>query len=139
MSLTLSEELREARNLPAFNGSSDYALTNYIRDVNTILSLVAEDIKPTIKAVLANRLQGQALKCIETLVNPTWQQILTKLTEEFGVKESFFKLRTDAMNVSAVNHDELVQKLIYTLNLMNTKYNLSPQNSSMFTPDVNEK
>lgn len=139
MSLTLSEGLREARNLPPFNGSSDYALTNYIRDVNTILSLVAEEIKPTIKSVLANRLQGRALKSIETLLNPTWEQILIKLTEEFGVKESFFKLRTDAMNVSAANHDELVGKLTHALNLMNTKYNLNPENCNMFTPGVNEK
>ncbi|KAI8116176.1 hypothetical protein CVS40_11709 [Lucilia cuprina] len=111
MSLTLIEGLREARSLPPFSGSTEYALTSYLRDVNTVLSLVGEEHKATIRSVLANRLQGKALKAIETLVVPTWEQIIAKLREEFGVRESFLGLRNQAMNVAALSVEELHHKL----------------------------
>lgn len=139
MSLTLAEGLREARSLPPFSGSSEYALTSYLRDINTVLSLVAEENKPIIRSILANRLQGKALKAIETLVEPTWEQIVAKLREEFGVKESFLGLRNQAMNVVALNVEELHYKLDEILNLMNTKFSLNPENNSMFSPDMNQR
>ncbi|KNC24800.1 hypothetical protein FF38_00993 [Lucilia cuprina] len=138
MSLTLIEGLREARSLPPFSGSTEYALTSYLRDVNTVLSLVGEEHKATIRSVLANRLQGKALKAIETLVVPTWEQIIAKLREEFGVRESFLGLRNQAMNVVALIVEELHHKLSEILNLMNTKYSLNPENNAMFSPDINQ-
>ncbi|XP_075150717.1 uncharacterized protein LOC142224818 [Haematobia irritans] len=39
MALTLAEGLREARNIPAFNGESGYHISNFLRDINLILSL----------------------------------------------------------------------------------------------------
>ena len=71
MSLTLMKGLRKARSLPPFSVTTEYALTSYLCDV---LSLVGEQHKATIRSVLANRLQGKALKSIETLVDPTWDQ-----------------------------------------------------------------
>lgn len=139
MALSLAEGLREARNLPPFNGSSEYALTNYLRDVNIVLSLVSDENKPIIKSILANRLQGQALKAIQSLASPTWEQIIVKLREEFGVKQSFFSLRNDAMNINALTIEELHQKLDEILNLMNTKYSLNPEENSMFPPAINER
>lgn len=139
MALTLIEGLREARSLPSFGGSSDYALTSYLRDVNTVLSLVSEGDKTVIKSVLANRLQGKALRAVETLMNPTWEQIIAKLREEFGVKESFLGLRNQAMNVVAIGIEELHHKLGEILNLMNTKYSLNPEGNALFSPDMNER
>lgn len=138
MALSLSEGLKEARNIPTFNGTNEYQLTNYLRDVNIIISLMNEEHKPIITSILVNRLQGKALQAVETLLQPTWEQILDKLREEFGVKESFYKLRTDALNVSANNIDELHNKLLEILNKMNKKYSLNPDNN-MFSPTENEK
>lgn len=138
MALSLSEGLKEARNIPVFNGTNEYQLPNYLRDVNIILSLVQADHKILITSILANRLQGKALHAVETLREPTWEQIIAKLKQEFGVKESFFKLRNDALNVSPETMEELHFKLLEILNKMNRKYNLNPENE-MFNPVENEK
>ncbi|KAI8116232.1 hypothetical protein FF38_09677 [Lucilia cuprina] len=138
MSLTLIDGLREARSLLPFSGSTEYALTSYLCDVNTVLSLVGKEHNATIRSVLVNRLQGKALKAIDTLVVPTWEQIIAKLREEFGVKESFLGLRNQAMNVVTLSVEELHHKLSEILNLMNTKYSLNPENNAMFSPDINQ-
>ena len=136
MALTLAESLCEARNLPAFNGTYDYTLSNYLRDVTTVLGLTSAEHKNTIRSVLSNRLQGKALLAVETLMDPTWEAIIQKLKEEFGVKRGFFNLRSDALNVDARNI-ELNYKLSNILCLMNTKYILEP--NILYTPDNNEK
>lgn len=138
MALTVSEALREARSIPVFNCTNEYQLPNYLRDVNIVLSLVPNENRTFITTVLANRLQGQALHAVETLREPTWDQIIIKLKQEFGVKESFFKLRNDALNVSSVNIGELHAKLLDILNKMNRKYNLTPENE-LFNPSENER
>ena len=90
MALTLTESLCKARNLPAFNGTGNYTLSNYLRDVTTILGLTPVEHQDTIRSVLCNRLQGKALRAVETLTDSTWEAILQKLKEEFGVKRIFF-------------------------------------------------
>ncbi|XP_036319240.1 uncharacterized protein LOC118733784 [Rhagoletis pomonella] len=137
MALTLAESLREARSLPAFNGTSEYSLSNYLRDVATVQQLTPAEHQATLQQVLSNRLQGKALSAVETLVNPSWEVLLNKLKEEFGIKRTYFNLRSDAMNVDAKNIEELHQKLREILSNMNTKYSLEP--NMMYTPDNNEK
>lgn len=139
MSLSLAEGLREARSIPTFSGTSDYALTSYLRDVSSVLSLVSDADKPTVRVVLANRLQGKALRAVETLVTPSWDQILAKLKEEFGVRESFLNLRNQAMDVVALSIEELHHKLNEILSLMNTKYYLNQEVDTTFNPSTNEK
>lgn len=120
--LTLAECLREARSLQIFNGSSECTLSNFLRDASTVLSLTPPEHVGTIQSVLANRLQGKALCAVESLVNPTWEQTIQRLREEFGVKQSFINLRNEAMNISALKIEELHYKLRKILYLMNTKY-----------------
>lgn len=138
MALSLSEGLKEARNIPIFNGTNEYQISNFLRDVNIVLSLVQAEHKALITSILANRLQGKALQAVETLRDPSWEQIIDKLKQEFGVKASFFRLRNDALNVSAENIDDLHTKLLDILNKLNRKYNLNPENE-LFNPVENEK
>ena len=56
MALILADSLCEARNLPAFNGTGDYRLSNYLRDVTTVLGLTPAEHKNTIRSELSNRL-----------------------------------------------------------------------------------
>lgn len=138
MALSLSECLREARSVPVFNGNSEYTLSNYLRDVNSVLHITPEEHHLVIKTILINKLQGRALRSVETLLNPSWEEILRKLKEDLGIKKSFFQLRTEALNTKASNIEELHYKLRKILAEMNTKFNLNPVDIS-FNPSNNEK
>lgn len=72
-------------------------------------------------------------------MNPTWDQVIAILREEFGVKDSFLNLKNQAMNVVASSVQELHHKLSDILNLMNTKYSLNPENNASFFPDIEKK
>lgn len=139
MALTLAECLREARSIPVFNGENEYSLNNFLRDIRTVLSLTPGEYAETIQCVLANRLQGKALRAVESLVNPSWDQTLQRLREEFGIKLSYLHLRNEAMNVGAANIQELHTKLRNILQLMNSKYYLEGAEEVLYTPINNEK
>lgn len=137
--LGLTDCLREARSLPVFDGESKYSLQNYLRDVTTVLSLTEDSNKAIVQTILANKIQGRALNAVETLTEPTWTNILNKLRQEFGVKESYFSIREEAMNLNFNNIEELHYKLDQCLNKMNTKYSLEIEKDVNFTPANNVK
>ncbi|XP_036342681.1 uncharacterized protein LOC118751963 [Rhagoletis pomonella] len=139
MALTLAEALREARSIPFFDGQSEYTITHYLRDVTTILSLTNVQEQQIISKVLCNKLKGRALHVIQQLNEPSFDDILTKLKEEFGVKSTFLSLRNDAMNVRALNIEDLHNKLGTVLQNMNTKYILEGANDPLYTPLNNSK
>lgn len=121
MPLSLTDALREASSLPAFTGNDQYGIENFLRDIRTILEITPAEHHPTIKVILANKVQGKALDTINSLQETSWDNILNKLREEFGVKQTFFNLRKQAMDVSAFNLEELHYKLIKILGIMNKK------------------
>lgn len=139
MSLPLAECLREARSIPCFNGTDDYTLLSYLRDVNLILALTSEDERPIIERVLSNKLRGKALRLIELLPNATFGQMLEKLKEELGVPNTFMNLRIEAMKVKANNKEQLYNKLSSILNKMYCKYFIEGEHEVLYTPINNEK
>lgn len=139
MALTLCECLREARRIPNFNGEDNYTLQNYLRDVSTILSLSPEDHQATVKIILANKLQGKALRAVDCLTDPTWDNIIQKLRREFGVNKTYFHLREEALNIRVSNIEELHNKLETILNTMNTKYSLELIKDENYKPINNSQ
>lgn len=126
MALTLAESLRKAGSLPIFNGNDEYTLSNFLRDLQTMLELTPAEHTAILQRVLINRVQGKALSVLESLINPTWDQILHKLREEFGVKRSFYNIRCDALNIRVSNYEELYENLNNILSDMNKIYCLQP-------------
>lgn len=86
MALSLAEALREGRSIPYFYGQSEYTTTHFLREASTTLSLVSEEGKRTISKVLCNKSKGRAMHVTQQLNDPTFDDILHILKEEFGVK-----------------------------------------------------
>lgn len=139
MALSLAEALREARSIPFFDGKSEYSLTHFLRDGATILSLTNDEEKFIISKVLCNKLKGRALHVIQQLYEPSFEGIINKLKEEFGIKSTFLNLRNEAMNIRAIDVKDLHSKLGAILLSMNTKYYLEGENDILYTPNNNSK
>lgn len=90
LSLTMNDVLKDAQRIHEFRGDDSYALTSFLREVETLFALVQAnpDVKEYIyQRVILNKLQGVALHVIRTLgLNPNWEETKEALIDNFGVK-----------------------------------------------------
>lgn len=140
--LSANDIFQDAQRIREFTGDGSYALTSFIREVDTILPVLDE--QPEVKQylfqrIIVNKIQGSALDAIRTLgPNITWDNIKTELINNFGVKESYHQLYHKALSARNYNVSEYYEILINILSKLNEKFAYDQAKPSEFSPLNNE-
>lgn len=143
LQLTMSDVIEDAHTIQVFKGDNSYALSSFIREVETVQSIIQD--QPTLKAyihqrVVINKIQGAALHVLRTLgPNPSWEAVKQALVSNFGVRESYDELYKRA-NV-AVNND-IVNYFKYLRNIcskINEKFEFDPEKPNEYEPQLVDK
>jgi len=96
LQLSQSDVIKDAQTINVFREDSSYALSSFIREVDTVLLLAADQPKLQLYIhlrVIINKIQGPALHILRTLgANLSWNVIKKALIKSFGVKESYDEL-----------------------------------------------
>lgn len=121
--LSTNDVLKDAQRIHEFRGDDAYALSSFLREVETVFTLVQSnpDVKEYIyQRVVLNKLQGEALHILRTLgLNPTWEEVKEALISNFGVRESYHQLFQDAFaarNSNIVNYYNFLRDILCKIN-----------------------
>lgn len=145
MAFTLStnEVLKDAQRIHEFRGDKTFALTSFLREVDTIFLLVQSN--PNAKEyiyqrIILNKLQGEALDVVRTLgINPKWEDTKEALIANFGVKETYHQLYQEAFsarNYCIVSYFKYLREILCKLN---EKYEYDNEKPVEFSPANAEK
>lgn len=141
--LSINDILKDAQRVHEFRGDESYALTSFLREVDTIFSIIQSnlDVQNYIyKRVILNKLQGEALHVIRTLgPDPSWLEVKTSLISNFGVKESYHQLYQDAFSIKNFGIENYYKNLRQILCKLNEKYEYDVQKPIEFSPVYVEK
>ena len=133
--MSTADLIKDASRLREFRGNNDYALSSFLREVNTILTLF--NTNPAAKLYVYQ--QGQALDVVRTLgVNSTWEQIKAALISNFGVKETYHQLYQQAFSARNTNVRDFFFTLRKILDKLNEKYEYDHAKPQEFSPLCNE-
>lgn len=76
LTLSMNEILKDAQRIHEFRGDNSFALTSFLREVETVLALVQNDEGASgyiYNRIILNKIQGEALHVLRTLgPNPSW-------------------------------------------------------------------
>ena len=140
--LTLADVIKDAQRIREFRGGSDYALSSFLREVDTILPLLNGNPgakQYVFQRIVINKIQGPALDVIRTLEsNATWATIRTTLIRNFGVKESYHSLYQRTFSLRNFNVSDYFYGLRKILDKLNEKYEYDDQSTPEFSPANNE-
>lgn len=140
--LSVDDIMKDAQRIREFNGDGSYALTSFIREVDTVLPIL--DGQPQVKnyvlqRIIINKIQGAALDAIRTLgTNLTWDTIKAELINNFGIKESYHQLYHKALAAKNYNVRDFYISLKIILSKLNEKYAYDEHKPSEFNPQNNE-
>lgn len=142
-SLSMNEVLKDAQRINEFRGDDTFALTSFLREVETIFDLVetVPDAKAYIfKRVILNKVQGEALHVLRTLgLNPTWEELKATLISNFGVKETYHQLYQEAFAQKNNGIVSYFKSLSNILCKINEKYEYDTEKPLEFSPAYAEK
>lgn len=140
----MNDVLKDAQRISVFRGDESYALSSFLREVDTLFLLV--DSQPDAKAyiyqrIILNKLQGDALHVVRTLgQNPTWEKTKEALVNNFGIKESYHQLYQKAFSANNDNGINIYyNKLLSILCKINEKYENDSEKPLEFSPAYAEK
>lgn len=141
--LSINEVLKDAQRIHEYRGDDTYALTSFLREVETVFLLVQSqpDVKNYIyQRVILNKLQGEALHVVRTLgTNPCWEEVKEALISNFGVKESYHQLYQEAFaakNYGIVLYYNCLRNILCKIN---EKYEYDNEKPLEFSPIYAEK
>lgn len=141
--LSMNDILKDAQRIHEYRGDDSYALTSFLREVESVFALVDsnDDVKKYIyQRVILNKLQGEALHVMRTLgPNPTWGDVKEALICNFGVKESYHQLYQEAFEARNFNIENYYNKLVSILCKINEKYEYDNNKPVEFSPEHAEK
>lgn len=142
IAFSANDLIKDAQRIREFRGDGSYALTSFLREVDTILPLLnqSEELRNYIvNRVLLNKIQGPALDVLRTLgPAPTWNVVKTALTQNFGVKQTYHQLYHQALSARNNGVSEYFIKLRHILSRLNEKYEYDTARPIEFSPNVNE-
>ncbi|XP_055374910.1 uncharacterized protein MAL13P1.304-like [Condylostylus longicornis] len=143
--LTVSDLLRDATRIHEFRGGDDYALSSFLREVDTILPLFNSnpDLKQYVfQRTIINKIPEPDLEVIRTLgPDATWDNMKEILVNNFGVKETYHQLYQEALSIkvqSVSSVSEVFNKLKVILGKLNEKYEFDVNKPKEFSPKTNE-
>lgn len=141
--LTTDIILEDAERITIFRGDGNYALTSFIREVETVLIFLESqpDVKSYVfKRIVLNKIQGEALNVLRSLgPNPSWGETKNVLISNFGVKESYMQLYQQAFAAKNVNIVTYYNYLRDILDKINEKYDCEIEKPFEFSPLNAEK
>lgn len=141
--ISVNDVLKDAQRINVFRGDNTFALTSFLREVDTILGLVQNDAgarEYIYKRVVLNKLQGEALHVLRSLgPNPVWSETKKALIQNFGVKESYHQLYQEAFGAKNHGISNYYSLLLSILCKINEKYEYDPDKPSEFSPENSEK
>lgn len=120
--LTKEVILEDAYNIHEFRGDGSYALTSFLREVETVLLFLHSypDVKPRIQQIVLTKIQGEALNVIRTLgQNPSWEETRKALITNFGIKETYNQLYQKAFsakNIGIVYYYKYLENILCKIN-----------------------
>lgn len=140
--LTIKDLVKDAQRIREFRGDGSYALTSFIREVDTLLPLLASNVNIknyVYQRIIVNKIQGPALDAIRTLgPNARWQDIKDSLVANFGVKETYHNLYQQAFSARCTNVRNYFTILRDILSKLNEKYEYDSNQPTEFKPTNNE-
>lgn len=143
LSLSMNDILKDAQRIHEYRGDETYALTSFLREVDTIFSLIqhnAEAKEYIYQRVVLNKIQGEALHVLRTLgPNPSWDETKEALISNFGIHESYHQLYQhafEAKNVCIINYYKQLREILCKLN---EKYEYDKEKPVEFSPLYVEK
>lgn len=143
VTLSLNDVLKDAQRINEFRGDDSYALTSFLREVETLFALVQThpDVQNYIyQRVVLNKLQGEALHVTRTLgLNPNWEETKEALINNFGVKETYHQLYQEAFAAKNIGIDNYYKCLRSILCKINEKYEYDSEKPVEFSPKHAEK
>lgn len=123
MTLSMNELLKDAQRIREFRGDDTYALTSFIREVETIFAISQSNPEAreyVYQRVVLNKIQGEALHVLRTLgLQPSWEETREALISNFGVKESYHQLYQEAFaakNVGITNYYKRLREILCKIN-----------------------
>lgn len=138
LSLSMNDILKDAQRIHEYRGDETYALTSFLREVDTIFSLIqqnAEAKEYIYQRVVLNKIQGEALHVLRTLgPNPSWDETKEALISNFGIHESYHQLYQhafEAKNVCIINYYKQLREILCKLN---EKYEYDKEKPVEFSP-----
>lgn len=141
--LSVNDVLKDAQRISEFRGDNSYALSSFLREVDTVLSLIesnAEASNYIFNRIILNKLQGEALHVIRSLgPNPIWNETKKALIQNFGVRESFHQLFQEAFGAKNNGIVSYYTHLLSILCKINEKYEYDSEKPIEFSPEHAEK
>lgn len=141
--LSMNDLLKDAHRIHEFRGNDEYALTSFLREVDTLFLLVQgqPDVKQYIyQRIIINKIQGEALHVLRTLgANPNWEETKQALISNFGVKQSYHQLYQEAFeakNNCIVSYYKYLRDILCKIN---EKYEYDVYKPIEFSPTYAEK
>lgn len=143
LELSMNQVLKDAERVHEYRGDDTYALTSFLREVDTIFELIQSfpDAKNYIyKRVILNKLQGQALCVLRGLgPNANWEETKAALISNFGVKETYHQLYQDAFALKNTGIVKYFSNLRDILSKLNEKFEYDSEKPIEFSPSYVEK
>lgn len=143
LSLSMNDILKDAQRIHEFRGDDVYALSSFLREVDTILSLIQSDEgarEYVYRRIVLNKIQGEALHVVRTLgSNPDWKETKMALINNFGVRDSYHQLYQEAFGAHNSNIVNYYKKLRSILCKLNEKYEFDEEKPLEFSPISVEK
>lgn len=142
-SLSINDILKDAQRINEYRGDDTFALTSFLREVDTVFLLVQSqpDAKEYIyQRIILNKLQGEALHVIRTLgTNASWEETKEALISNFGVKETYHQLYQEAFaekNHGIINYYKHLRNILCKIN---EKFEYDREKPLEFSPAYAEK
>lgn len=139
----MNDILKDAQRIHEFRGDDVYALSSFLREVDTIFSIIQSDDgarEYVYSRIVLNKIQGEALHVLRTLgSNPDWKETKVALISNFGVRESYHQLYQEAFGAHNSNIVNYYKKLRSILCKLNEKYEFDEEKPLEFSPVSAEK
>lgn len=143
LTLSMNEILKDAQRIHEFRGDNSFALTSFLREVETVLALVQNDEGASgyiYNRIILNKIQGEALHVLRTLgPNPSWWETKEALINNFGIKESYHQLYQEAFGAKNHSISKYYSHLLSILCKINEKYEFDSERPIEFSPLNAEK
>jgi len=143
LTMTLNALIKDAQRVHEFRGDGSYALTSFLREVDTILPLLDNNIPAknyVYQRVIVNKIQGPALDVIRTLgQSATWEDIKAALIHNFGVRKTYHQLYHQALSATNFQVRNYFTILKNILSELNEKYDYDAEKPQQFSPQMNEE
>ena len=140
--LSINDLIKDALRIHEFRGDGSYALSSFLRDVETILPLLTNNPPAkqyVFQRIIINKIQGPALDVIRTLEsNASWEQIRAALVNNFGVKETYHQLYHQVLSARNFQVRDYFNNLRNILAKLNEKFEHDVAKPAEFNQSSNE-